>query len=72
MYIYIYIYIYISGLFLFLDDDNVASYADDTTPYAVEENSLKVLNEIKDKAGCVFTWFSANFLKLTQRNLIFS
>ena len=40
--------IYISDLFLFLDDDNVASYADDTTPYAMKENFLQVLNEIKD------------------------
>ena len=42
--------IYIPDLFLFLDDDdNVASYADDTTPCAMKENSLQVLNEIKDK-----------------------
>ena len=29
--------IYISGLLLFLDDDNVASYADNTTPYVMKE-----------------------------------
>ena len=46
--IYIYIYIYIYDLFLFLGDDSIASYADDTTPYAMKENSLQVLNEIKD------------------------
>ena len=59
--------IYISDLFLFLDDDNVASYADDTTPYAMKENSLQVLNEIKDKAGCVFNWFSANYFKANPK-----
>ena len=53
--------IYISDVFLFLDDDSVASYADDTTPQAMKENSLQVLNEIKGKAGCVFSWFSANY-----------
>ena len=26
-------------------------------------NSLQVLNEIKDKARCVFNWFSANYFK---------
>ena len=51
---------YISDFFLFLDDDNVASYADDTTPYAMKENTSQVLKEIEDKAGCVFNWFSAN------------
>ena len=29
----------------------------------MKENSLQVLNEIKDKAGCVFNWFSANYFK---------
>ena len=28
--------IYISDLFLFLDDDNVADYVDDTTPYLMK------------------------------------
>ena len=51
--------IYISDLFLFLDDDNVASYADDTTPYAMKENTLQVLKEIEDKSACVFNSLSA-------------
>ena len=59
--------IYISDLFLFLDDNNAASYADDTTPYAMKENILQVLNEIKDKAGCVFDWFSANYFKANPK-----
>ena len=63
--------IYISDLFLFYDDDNVASYADDTTPYAMKENSLQVLNEIKDKAGCVFNWFSANYFKANPNKSYF-
>ena len=41
--------IYISDLFLSLDDDNVASYTDDTAPYAMKENSLQVLKQIEDK-----------------------
>ena len=49
--------IYITDLFLFLDDDNIASYADDTTPCAMKENTLQVLKEIEDKAGCVFNPF---------------
>ena len=59
--------IYISDLFLFLDDDNVASYADDTTPYAIKENVLQVLKEIEDKSACVFNWFSANYFKANRK-----
>ena len=53
--------IYIYDLSLFLDDDNLASYADDTTPYAMKQNALQVLKEIEDQAGRVFNWFSATF-----------
>ena len=59
--------IYISDFLLFLDDDNVASYVDDTTPYAMKENTLQVLKEIEDKAGCVFNWFSANYFKANPK-----
>ena len=33
----------------------------------MKENSLQVLNEIKDKAGCVFIWFSANYFKANPK-----
>ena len=59
--------IYISDLFLFLDDDKVASYADHTTPYAMKENTLQVLKEIEDKSACVFTWFLANYFKANPK-----
>ena len=59
--------IYISDFFLFLDDDNVASYVDDTTPYAMKENTLQVLKEIEDKAGCTFNWFSANYFEANPK-----
>ena len=62
---------YIYDLFQFLDDDNVASYTDDTTPYAMKKNTLQVLKEIEDKPGCVFIGFQQIILKLIQRNLIF-
>ena len=55
--------IYISDLFLFLDDGNVAGYADDSAPYVMKENTLQVLKEIEDKAACVFSWFSAYYFK---------
>ena len=58
---------YVSDIFLFLDDDNVASYTDDTTPHAIKENTLQVLKDIEDKAGCVFNWFSDNCFKANPK-----
>ena len=56
---------------MFLDDDNVASYADDTTPYAMKENTVQVLKEIDDKSACVFNWFSANYFKANPKKSYF-
>ena len=33
----------------------------------MKENSLQVLNEIKDEAGCVFNWFSVNYFKANPK-----
>ena len=57
---------------MFLDGDNVASYADGTTSYDMKENTIQVLKEIEDKTGCVLIGFQLIILKLTQRNFIFS
>ena len=59
--------IYISDRFLFHNDDNVASRADDTTPHAMKENFLQVLKKIEDKVECVFNWFSANYFKANPK-----
>ena len=59
--------LYISDLFLFLDDDKVASYVHDTTPYAMKENTLQVSKETEDKSACVFNWFSANYFKANPK-----
>ena len=61
------IYIYISDLFLFPDNDNVSSNADDTTPYTMKESTLQVLKEIEEKASCVFDWFSADYFKANPK-----
>ena len=33
----------------------------------MEENTLQVLEETENKAGCVFNWFSANYFKSNPR-----
>ena len=33
----------------------------------MKENSLQLLNGTKDKAGCVFSWFSVNYFKVNPK-----
>ena len=55
--------IYICDLFFFVEEDNVTSYADDTTPYSNSKNVVTVLENIETKGKEVFNWFSMNYLK---------
>ena len=55
--------IYICDLFFDIIEIDIANYADDTTPYALDlklENVVKLLEENADK---LFDWFSNNYLK---------
>ena len=55
--------IYICHLFFDIIEIDIANYADDTTPYALDsklENIVKLLEENADK---LFDWFSNNYLK---------
>ena len=54
--------IYICNLFFFVEEDNVTSYANDTTPYSNGKNVVMVLENIETKGKEVFSWFSLNYL----------
>ena len=41
--------IYVCYLFFFAEEENVTSYADDTTPYSNGKNAVTVLENIKTK-----------------------
>ena len=52
--------IYLCDLFMFTDNIDIASYADDTTPYVsgvTLDSTLKALEKITD---LLFTWFNYN------------
>ena len=55
--------IYICNLFFFLEEENVTSYTDHTTPYSNGKNVVTVLKNIETKGKEVFNWFSLNYLK---------
>ena len=55
--------IYVCDLFFDIIEIDIANYADDTTPYALDlklENIVKLPEENADK---LFDWFSNNYLK---------
>ena len=61
--------IYICDLFFFVEEDNVTSYADDTTPYSNGKNVVTLLENIETKGKEVFNGFSMNYLKASYYGL---
>ena len=55
--------IHLCDLFYFLEDLDVASYADDTTIYTVKENKESVINTLETSSVILFKWFE-NFYRV--------
>ena len=53
--------IHLCDLFYFLEDLDIASYADDTTIYTVKENKESVINTLEASSLPLFAWFNNNF-----------
>ena len=45
------------------EESNVASYADDTTPYSRASNTQTVISELRFISNKLFHWFQHNHLK---------
>ena len=50
-------------LFLFIEEADIMSYADDSTPYVCSENIDVTLEKLEEVGKVLFEWFSNNFLK---------
>ena len=50
--------IYINYIFYFVDEKDIANYADDKTPYAIDTNI--------DDASILIKWFQDNYLKMNE------
>ena len=50
-------------LFLECEDDNINSYADDTTPFSCAEDMSSVITELQRIANKIFMWFENNHMK---------
>lgn len=55
--------IYICDLFIFLEGSNIASYADDNTPYTTANTNESVIHNLESDSVLLFTWLSSNALK---------
>ena len=55
--------IYVSDLFLFLNESNIANYADDNTLYACEKDMDIVINKLEHDCNDLITWVNNNILK---------
>ena len=56
--------IYINDIFFFTQEDRIANYADDNTPYAIETNYTDMLDTLQLETQTLIKWFSTNFFKL--------
>ena len=52
--------IFLSDLFLIMNNTELASYADDNTPYAVENNIEELIVKLQNASERHFQWFSDN------------
>ena len=49
-----------------IDNIDIASYADDTTPYACDASLDQVINKLEEATNKLFNWFSNNYLKANE------
>ena len=64
--------IFICDLFLFTNNIDIASYADDNTPYATSSKTNLAIKILKQCSDSLFTWFQNNGMKANADNVIFS
>ena len=56
--------IYINDLFYSIDENMIANYADDNTPYATGKDINDVIKQLEDSMKILSLWFSDNYLKM--------
>ena len=55
--------IFLADLFLILNDVDIASYADDNTPYVIADDINGVITSLEKASKALFEWFENNLLK---------
>ena len=55
--------IYMNDIFWFTPDINIANYADDTTPYTVENNIKQLIKILEQNTEKINDWYGDNYMK---------
>ena len=65
---------YINDLFCFVQETNICSFADDTTPFAVSNDIEDVIIKLEHDSLIILEWFESNYEKLNadKCHLLFS
>ena len=56
--------IFICDMFYFLEDYDIANYADDSTPYNGYKNVESVVNNLEHSSSILFKWLNDNYMKV--------
>ena len=55
--------VFLCDIFLFVKNKDIASYADDKTPYETGENSLYVIHNLEVLGNTLLKWFNGSSMK---------
>ena len=55
--------IFLIDLFFIIEDTDIASYADDNTPYVIADNIDGVIKSLEEASEILFKWFNDNLVK---------
>ena len=58
--------IFLCNLFLLLDLVDIASYADDNTPYTIRKNEYEIKSKLEIMSPKLFQWFHENGMKANR------
>ena len=55
---------FLINLFFIIEDTDIASYADDNTPYVIADNIDGVIKSLEEASEILFKWFNDNLMKI--------
>ena len=58
--------IFICDMFYFLDEYDIANYADDSTPFSAKENHELVIKDLESSSSILFRWLEFNYMKVNS------
>ena len=56
--------IFICDMFYFLEDFDIANFADDSTPYCAGKSAKFIVNNLGQWSAILFEWINKNYMKV--------